>query len=138
MTQQRFEGRKRFAIPNRRLVGPRWIIHFPTKKHWRNPSKLEWVRTGLRDLVRVIRDKQIQSVALPPLGCGNGGLDWELVKREIEAAASEVPDVNILVFALEGTNLEVQEAGVVLDRSIRDLRLEDPLRLEFVANKYGP
>jgi O-acetyl-ADP-ribose deacetylase (regulator of RNase III) len=87
------------AVPNQRLMGPRWIIHFPTKKHWRNPSKLEWVRLGLRDLVRVVREKNIQSIALPPLGCGNGGLDWELVKREIEAAADEMPDVDIVVFA---------------------------------------
>jgi O-acetyl-ADP-ribose deacetylase (regulator of RNase III) len=87
------------AVPNHRLVGPRWIIHFPTKRHWRNPSKLEWVRDGLRDLVQVIRDKQIESIALPPLGCGNGGLDWGLVRREIEAAAAEVPGVNVLVFA---------------------------------------
>lgn len=87
------------AVPNQRLVGPRWIIHFPTKKHWRNPSKLDWVRTGLRDLVRVVHEKNIRSIALPPLGCGNGGLDWALVKREIEAAAAEIPDVDVLVFA---------------------------------------
>ena len=72
---------------NRALVGPRWIINFPTKKHWRQPSKLEWVRDGLRDLGRVLRENKIQSVALPPLGCGNGGLDWVLVRREIEGRA---------------------------------------------------
>lgn len=93
---------KVLAVPNHRLVGPRWIIHFPTKRHWRNPSKLEWVRDGLRDLIQVIREKQIESIALPPLGCGNGGLDWGLVRREIEAAAAEIPDVNVLVFAPTG------------------------------------
>lgn len=86
------------AVPNRRLVGPRWIIHFPTKKHWRHPSQLEWIRAGLRDLVRVIREKDISSIALPPLGCGNGGLNWELVRREIEAAAAHVPNVDVVVF----------------------------------------
>jgi O-acetyl-ADP-ribose deacetylase (regulator of RNase III) len=162
-----------FVVPNASLIGPRWIIHFPTKKHWRHPSKLEWVREGLRDLMRVVREKQISSIALPPLGCGNGGLDWELVRREIEAVAAEMPDVDILVFAptgeyqntakregveeltparaliaelvrryavlgLECTNLEVQKLAWFLDRSIKQFELADPLKLEFVANKYGP
>ncbi len=87
------------VIQNQALMGPRWIINFPTKKHWRHPSKLEWIRKGLKDLVRVVRDNHIISIAVPPLGCGNGGLDWELVRREIEAAATELPDVEFLVFA---------------------------------------
>src|SRR4051812_28389715 len=49
------------------LWGPRWIINFPTKKHWRHPSKLEWIREGLKDLVRVVREHGIRSIALPPL-----------------------------------------------------------------------
>ena len=61
---------------NHELVGPRWIIDFPTKKHWRHPSRLEWIREGLRDLARVIGEYQIATIALPPLGCGNGGLEW--------------------------------------------------------------
>jgi O-acetyl-ADP-ribose deacetylase (regulator of RNase III) len=164
---------KVLAVPNRRLVGPRWIIHFPTKRHWRNPSKLEWVRDGLRDLVQVVRENHIESIALPPLGCGNGGLDWGLVRREIEAAAAELPGVSVVVFAptdeyqntakregveeltparaliaelvrryavlgLECTNLEVQKLVWFLDRAIRGLGLNNPLKLEFVANKYGP
>jgi O-acetyl-ADP-ribose deacetylase (regulator of RNase III) len=92
-----------FVTENRDLLGgPRWIIHFPTKKHWRHPSKLEWIREGLRDLVRVISERQIRSIALPPLGCGSGGLDWELVRREITAAAEEVPTVDFQVFAPTG------------------------------------
>ncbi len=55
------------------LSGPQWVIHFPTKKHWRQPSRIEWIEQGLADLVRVIRDKGIRSIALPPLGCGNRG-----------------------------------------------------------------
>src|SRR5262249_40079134 len=65
-------------------VGPKWIIHFPTKKHWRNPSRIEWVSQGLEDLLRVIRELRIQSVALPPLGAGSGRLDWDLVRAEID------------------------------------------------------
>lgn len=87
------------VTPSQRLLGPRWIIHFPTKKHWRQPSRMDWVRDGLRDLVRQLRERDIQSVAVPPLGCGNGGLDWEQVRREIEVAFAELPEVHVEVFA---------------------------------------
>src|SRR5262249_13819854 len=80
------------------LGGPRWIIHFPTKKHWRQPSKLEWVRQGLADLVRVIRDRGIRSIALPPLGCGSGRLEWNQVRREIEGALGALEGVDITVY----------------------------------------
>lgn len=88
-----------FVTQTRELVAPKWIINFPTKKHWRNPSKMEWVRDGLKDLVRVLRDNDIRSIAVPPLGCGNGGLEWSQVKREIEAALADLPDVEVTVFA---------------------------------------
>jgi len=80
------------------LDGPRWIIHFPTKRHWRQPSRLEWVQEGLRDLVRVVRENDIESIALPPLGCGNGGLDWDDVRREIEVAFRGVEGVRVVVY----------------------------------------
>ena len=87
------------VTPSQQLHGPRWIIHFPTKKHWRQPSRLQWVRDGLKDLVQQLRSRQIRSVAVPPLGCGNGGLEWEQVRREIEVAFAELPQVEVLVFA---------------------------------------
>ena len=162
-----------FVTENRTLAGPRWIINFPTKKHWRHPSRLEWVREGLKDLVQVIQRLKIRSVALPPLGCGNGGLDWEMVRREIEAAVEELPSVSVVVYqptkgyqnikkregvkeltparaliaelvrkyavlGLECTNLEVQKLAWFLDRSIKEVGVGDPLRLDFIANKYGP
>jgi O-acetyl-ADP-ribose deacetylase (regulator of RNase III) len=77
---------------------PRWIIHFPTKKHWRNPSKLEWVRLGLEDLLRVIGELRIRSIALPPLGSGHGRLDWNLVRDEIQRSLGQLAEVDILVF----------------------------------------
>lgn len=83
---------------NPELLGPRWILHFPTKKHWRHPSKLEWIRAGLADLRRVIAEQQIRSIAVPPLGCGNGGLDWPEVRREIEGALGTLPDVAVTVY----------------------------------------
>ena len=83
---------------DRDLTGERWIINFPTKKHWRNPSKLEWIRDGLNDLLRVIRENQIRSIAIPPLGCGNGGLEWSQVRSLIEATFSDMPDVDASVY----------------------------------------
>ena len=87
-----------FVTRDRDLTGERWIMNFPTKKHWRNPSKLDWVRDGLTDLVRVIRDNRIRSIALPPLGCGNGGLEWSQVRTLIEAAFSDLPDVEASIY----------------------------------------
>lgn len=87
-----------FVTRTEELIGPRWIINFPTKKHWRHPSKMEWVRSGLKDLVRVIRKEKIGSVAVPPLGCGNGGLEWSQVRREIEAELGQLENVEFVVF----------------------------------------
>ncbi|MBQ7424573.1 MAG: macro domain-containing protein [Prevotella sp.] len=78
--------------------GNHLIVNFPTKQHWRNPSQYEWVEAGLRDLVRVIREQHISSIAIPPLGCGNGGLDWSRVKPMIEQALSTLDDVAVTVY----------------------------------------
>ncbi|HKQ05493.1 MAG TPA: macro domain-containing protein [Blastocatellia bacterium] len=80
------------------LKGRRWVINFPTKEHWRPPTKLEWVRMGLAALKEVIRDKQIRSIAIPPLGCGNGGLDWAVVRPLIEEALGGLEDVDIIIY----------------------------------------
>lgn len=87
-----------FVTENRTLEGPKWLINFPTKKHWRQASKLEWIVDGLKDLRRVIREKRIQSVALPPLGCGNGGLEWNDVRAEISRSFEELPNVDVWIF----------------------------------------
>jgi O-acetyl-ADP-ribose deacetylase (regulator of RNase III) len=87
-----------FVTASPELAGPRWIINFPTKQHWRNPSKLQWVIDGLRDLRLVIADKQIRSIAIPPLGSGNGGLDWPEVRSAIEAALGDLADVDVVVY----------------------------------------
>lgn len=82
-----------FVTETGELGRPRWVINFPTKKHWRHPSKLEWIEEGLKDLGRVIREKHIESVALPPLGCGNGGLEWTEVRPLLAKAAEQFPGV---------------------------------------------
>ena len=76
---------------------PKWIIHFPTKRHWRHPSKVEWIQDGLRDLVKVVRELGITSIALPPLGCGNGGLDWRDVRPLIEEAFASVSEIEAII-----------------------------------------
>jgi len=80
------------------LGGPRWIINFPTKKEWRHPTKLEWVQAGLLAMKETIRTKGIRSIAIPPLGCGNGGLDWAVVRPLIEEALGNLPDVEVIVY----------------------------------------
>ena len=87
-----------FVTENAAFEGPRWIINFPTKQHWRQPSKMEWISEGLQDLRKVIEEKGIQSIALPPLGCGNGGLEWSEVRPEIEKSLAQMGDVEVLVF----------------------------------------
>jgi len=80
------------------VVGPKWIINFPTKKHWRNASQMEWIRDGLVDLRRVVHERGIQSLAIPPIGAGQGGLVWADVRREIEVALAELDDVDVVVY----------------------------------------
>lgn len=80
------------------LANPRYIINFPTKRHWRARSRIEDIRAGLADLVRVIRERGIRSIAVPPLGSGLGGLEWETVRRHIEEALGGVGGVEITVF----------------------------------------
>lgn len=74
---------KMFVYKANTLFGNKYIINFPTKKHWRNPSKLEYIVAGLDDLIEIIKSNEIKSIAIPPLGCGLGGLDWVIVKRLI-------------------------------------------------------
>lgn len=84
------------------MVNPRYIINFPTKRHWRQRSRIEDVSAGLKALVAEVRSRGIRSVAMPPLGCGNGGLDWAEVRPLIEEAFAELPDVRVLLFAPHG------------------------------------
>lgn len=84
------------------LVNPRWIINFPTKRHWRGKSRLEDVASGLSALVADVRRLGIRSIALPPLGCGLGGLDWAVVRPMIESAFAYLPEVKVLLFEPAG------------------------------------
>jgi len=80
------------------LTKPRYIVNFPTKRHWRNSSRIEDINYGLQALVKDVKRMEIQSIALPALGCGFGGLDFSRVKPLIEFAASILPTVEMTVF----------------------------------------
>ncbi|MBS0471492.1 MAG: macro domain-containing protein [Proteobacteria bacterium] len=89
---------KMFVHETNQLSNPRFIINFPTKRHWRGKSHIEDIESGLKALVKEIRGHHIRSVAIPPLGSGLGGLDWREVKPLILAAMQELPDIKVVVF----------------------------------------
>ncbi len=80
------------------VAEPRYIINFPTKRHWRSKSNIEDIRSGLQALVSEVRHLGITSVAVPPLGCGLGGLCWNEVKGLMRSAFDQLPDVHWLVY----------------------------------------
>ena len=159
---------KMFVVPTNRFNNPKYIINFPTKRHWRGSSKIEDIKSGLDDLVDVIRRMDIRSIAIPPLGCGNGGLDWNDVQPKIVAAMAEVPNVKVAIFGPGGTpavedmrvatkppRIQTWAAliALMLEYGIPGYRLTlleiqklayllqvagQPLKLIFVKEKYGP
>lgn len=90
-----------FVHDTRQLTNPRYIINFPTKRHWRNPSSIADIDTGLVSLVALIQERGIRSIALPALGCGNGGLNWDDVRPRIERALEPLHDVRVTVYEPE-------------------------------------
>lgn len=157
-----------FVFDNGQLEGPRYIINFPTKGHWRSRSRLADVEAGLEDLRRVLAALPIESVALPPLGCGLGGLRWSDVRPRIERALAELT-LRALVFEPDGAPApeRMSERGLrprmttfratliwLLGRyrepgeTASPLEVQkllyflqeagEPLRLTFVKQRYGP
>jgi O-acetyl-ADP-ribose deacetylase (regulator of RNase III) len=86
------------VVPTGQLDGPRLVINFPTKKHWRSPSRLEYIERGLVGLREAIHDHGVRSIAIPPLGAGSGGLDWTLVEPMITRALEDLEDVDIKLY----------------------------------------
>ena len=164
---------KMFVTENREFWGPKWVVNFPTKTHWRVKTRLEWIEDGLEDLIRVIREKNINSIAVPPLGCGNGGLDWSDVRPIVVAALDNVEELNAVVYeptakcqnvtkrngvdkltpalaliaemvrrycvlGIECSILEVQKLAWFIERGVKRSKVDDPLKFDFVAHKYGP
>lgn len=112
--------------------GPRWIINFPTKGHWRTKSRLQDIDSGLKDLIATIQRLGIKSIAVPPLGCGNGGLPWSAVRPLIEEAFSRVPDVEVLLFA----PVETPEAETMPNRTERPRMTPGQAALIVLMDRY--
>lgn len=102
-----------FVTETHELRGPRLIINFPTKKHWRADSRIEYIEAGLRDLVRVIEERRIQSIAIPPLGAGNGGLDWREVRPLVEGALAPIEGLRVEIFDPVKAHFAVQKSESV-------------------------
>lgn len=149
------------------LSGKKIIINFPTKTDWRLPSEYEYIESGLVELVKVIKDKNIKSIAIPPLGSGNGGLDWNKVKIILEKHLSNL-DCDIIIYepsiaiqeALKKERVKLTPARAMLLSVLFELvrngefvsefssekiayflqrfGAKDTFKLEFQPNFYGP
>lgn len=91
-----------FIFERQSLTNPRYIINFPTKRHWRSKSRMEDIESGLVSLVADVRRLDIRSIAVPPLGCGLGGLPWPEVRRRMHDAFEQLPDVHWMVYEPAG------------------------------------
>lgn len=157
-----------FIFETGALTSPRYIINFPTKRHWRGKSRMEDIEAGLQALVETIRRLELRSIAIPPLGAGLGGLPWDAVRARIVEAVSPLTEVQVIVFeprdapaptrATEVPTMTPGRAALVMlmDRYLRGLM--DPfvtlievqklmyfmqaagegLRLNYVKHHYGP
>ena len=83
-------------------TGPRWIVNFPTKRHWRDASRIEDIEAGLDALVGEIQARGIGTIAIPPLGSGLGRLDWRNVRPLVERSLGAIPDAEVIVFEPAG------------------------------------
>ena len=101
-TREKVQPGRMFVFETGYLTGPRYIINFPTKRHWRGKSRLEDIEAGLAALEQEIRERNIRSIAIPPLGSGLGGLKWQDVRQRIAARLQELTDVKVVVFEPDG------------------------------------
>jgi O-acetyl-ADP-ribose deacetylase (regulator of RNase III) len=93
---------KMFVYDLNSVCNPRYVINFPTKRHWKGSSRMEDIESGLLALVAEVSKRNIHSIAIPPLGCGLGGLLWNDVRARIEDAFQYLSDVHILLYEPKG------------------------------------
>lgn len=159
---------KMFVFETRTLTNPKFIINFPTKRHWRGKSRMEDIDSGLKALVEEIRGRGIRSIAIPPLGSGLGGLDWNDVRPRIVEALRGLNDLHVIVFEPNSTpvatksrevpNMTAGRAALVvlmhrylgglMDPFVTLLEVHkllyfmqeagEPLRLQYAKAPYGP
>jgi O-acetyl-ADP-ribose deacetylase (regulator of RNase III) len=159
---------KMFVFETGKFTNPKFIINFPTKRHWRGKSRLEDIDSGLKALVQEIRDRGIRSIAIPPLGSGLGGLNWSDVRPRIEAALRGLDGLEVIVFepnsapvatrSREVPNMTAGRAALVvlmhrylgglMDPFVTLIEVQklmyfmqeagEPLRLNYIKHHYGP
>jgi len=95
-----------FIYETGRMINPRFVVNFPTKRHWKGKSRMEDVDAGLIALAQEIRARNIRSIAIPPLGSGLGGLDWSKVRPRIEAALRGIDDLRVVIFEPSEVNAD--------------------------------
>lgn len=98
------------------MLNPKYVINFPTKRDWRQKSLYEDVESGLKALVADVQRLRISSIAVPPLGCGLGGLNWRKVRPMIETAFAQSPNVRVMLFEPVGAP-EAQHPAIPEDKS---------------------
>jgi O-acetyl-ADP-ribose deacetylase (regulator of RNase III) len=135
------------AVADADIHGERLIINFPTKKDWKHRSSYAYIEAGLLELAKQIKERDIKSIALPPLGCGNGGLQWAKVKPMIEAHLGAL-DVDVVVYEPSAAIKQVLQKenkrhakltpgrAMLLHALFNFERLGEPSSL-FVANKLA-
>lgn len=124
------------------ISGEKYIINFPTKTDWRKPSEYSYIDAGLDDLIRVLDEYKIKSVAIPPLGAGNGGLEWERVKKIIEGKLMNI-DVDVKVYEptqyikekMEAERIRLTDARALLLYVLYDLVSNGEYVSEFSSEK---
>jgi O-acetyl-ADP-ribose deacetylase (regulator of RNase III) len=116
----------------KRLTNPRFIINFPTKRHWKGKSRMEDIEAGLIDLRDTIERLGIKSIAIPPLGSGLGGLNWRDVRPRIEEMVSHLSDVQVLIF--EPLTDKIEKSKTV-DRNPPNMTVSRAL-LVLLMDKY--
>jgi O-acetyl-ADP-ribose deacetylase (regulator of RNase III) len=157
-----------FVFETHALTNPKFIINFPTKRHWRGKSRMEDIESGLTALAEEIRSRGIRSIAIPPLGSGLGGLDWAEVRPRIEASLRSLTDIEVVVFEPTGDRVATKSLNVpamtpgraalvvlmhrylggLMDPFVTLLEIHklmyflqeagEPLRLRFAKAPYGP
>ncbi|MDQ0248787.1 O-acetyl-ADP-ribose deacetylase (regulator of RNase III) [Sphingomonas kyeonggiensis] len=159
---------KMFVYDTGSFTNPRYIINFPTKRHWKGKSRIEDIDSGLAALAQEISERGIKSIAIPPLGAGLGGLDWDDVRPRIEAALRDLPNLDVLIYEPKGAPEVVKSRDVpnmtpgraalivLMNRYLQGLmdpfvtlievqklmyfmqEAGQPLRLNYIKHHYGP
>ena len=124
---------KMFVFETHELHIPKFIINFPTKRHWKTGSRMGDIEAGLQDLVKVVLRLGIRSIAIPPLGCGNGGLDWGDVFPRIKNAFKELQDVQVLIYAPKGA----PAAEAILNKTKRPRMTAGRAAIIGLMSRYG-